>query len=93
MPFSPTTPRSCKNFDKVPFGASGIRQATVRIRKLVKLGTTTAASTMARQRSLTLNAAKYATGNPISKHSNVAVMAIRMVARNTVKNVSSNTST
>ena len=87
------TPRSCRNFDNVPFGASGIRHATVRMRKLVKLGTTTAASTMARQRSLTLNAAKYATGKPMSRHNNVAVIAIRTVARNTLKNVSSNTST
>ena len=87
------TPMSCKNLENVPLGASGIRHATVRMRKLVKLGTTTAAKTIARQRSLTLNAAKYATGKPINKHSSVAVMAMRTVARNTVKKVSSNTST
>ena len=47
---------------------------------------------MARHFSLTLNAAKYATGRPISRHSSVAVMAMRTVLRNTWKNVSSNTS-
>ena len=33
------------------------------------------------------------TGKPINKHSSVAVIAIRTVLRNTVKNVSSKTST
>ena len=56
-----------------PFGASGMRHAIVRMRKLVKLGTTTSASRMARHFSLTLKARKYATGNPISRHSTVAI--------------------
>ena len=49
---------SIKNLDNVPFGASGMRHATVRIKKLVKLGTTTAARMIAFHFSLTLNAAK-----------------------------------
>lgn len=57
----------------------------------MKLGTTTAASTMARHFSPTLNAAKYATGRPINRHNIVEMIAMRTVPRNTLKNVSSNT--
>ena len=49
------------------------------MRKLVKLGMTTAASSSARHFSLTLNARKYATGNPMTMHSIVAVTAMRIV--------------
>ncbi|CAB4532686.1 unannotated protein [freshwater metagenome] len=75
----------------MPLGASGIRHATVRIKKLVKLGTTTAARITAFHFSATLNAAKYATGNPIKTHKKVARTEIRKVARKVLKNVSSNT--
>ena len=69
-----------------------MRHATVRMRKLVKLGTTTAASTIAFHFSVTLNAAKYATGRPTIRHNSVAVIEMRSVALNVVKNVSSKTS-
>lgn len=59
-----------------PLGLSGMRQAIVRMRKLVKLGMTTKASRIARHFSLALNAMKYATGKPMSRHSSVAVTAI-----------------
>ena len=84
-------PKSISHFESVPFGASGIRHATVRIKKLVKLGTTTAARIIAFHFSATLNAAKYATGKPITTHMIVATMLIRKVALNVLKNVSSKT--
>lgn len=68
-----------------------MRHATVRIRKLVKLGTTTRANKIAFQRSATLKAAKYATGNPTNTHIAVAMSAIRRVALKVRKNVSSKT--
>ena len=83
---------SVSHFENVPLGANGMRHATVRMRNDVKLGTTIAARMMTRHRSLTLNAAKYATGRPIRTHSAVARIAIRSVARKTLKNVSSKTS-
>jgi endonuclease IV len=78
--------------DNSPFGASGIRHATVRIKNDVKLGMTTNAKMMVFHFSLTLKAAKYATGKPISKHINVAITEIRKVDLNVLKNVSSKTS-
>ena len=68
-----------------------MRHATVRMRKLVKLGTTTRASMTARHRSDTLKVAKYATGRPITTHRAVAMTAIRSVPLKTVKKVASKT--
>ncbi len=82
---------STSHFEKKPFGASGIRQATVRIRKLVKLGTTTNARMIAFHFSGTLKAAKYATGKPITKQPIVAMVDIRNVDLKTLKKVSSKT--
>ena len=81
----------CSHCENSPLADNGIRHATVRIRKLAKLGTMTRPSRMARHRSLTLNARKYDTGKPISRHSAVAVAAICRVPLNTLKNVSENT--
>ena len=92
MPLSPMRPRSINQRENSPLGASGIRQATVRMRNEVKLGITTRARMIARHFSPTLNAAKYATGRPITRHINVAITEIRNVALNVLKKVSSNTS-
>ena len=92
MPLGPIRLRCIRNFENVPFGASGMRHATVRMRKLVKLGTTTAARMIAFHFSLTLNAAKYATGRPMRRQSSVAITEMRNVALNVVKNVASKTS-
>ena len=92
MPLSPMRPRSISHRENSPLGASGMRQATVRMRNEVKLGTTTKARMTARHFSLTLNAAKYATGRPISRHINVAITEMRSVALNVLKKVSSKTS-
>ena len=80
-----------RNLDNEPLGANGMRHATVRMRKLVKLGTTTIARIAARHFSVTLNDAKYATGRPMTTHMTVAMTAILNVPLNTVKNVASNT--
>ena len=91
MPLLPINPVSTSHFESVPFGASGIRHATVRIKKLVKLGTTTAAKIMAFHFSATLKAVKYATGKPITTHIAVATTLMRSVALKVLKNVSSKT--
>ena len=69
----PRIPTSCSHLENSPLAASGIRQAKVRIRKLVKLGTTISASMIAFHFSVTLKTRKYATGNPKTKHSVVAI--------------------
>ena len=79
------SPQSCSHFENSPLAASGMRHARVRIRKLVKLGTMTSASRIARHFSRTLNARKYATGNPMTKHNVVAMTAILIVVLNTWK--------
>src|SRR6185436_2592000 len=85
-------PTSCSHFDTSPLAASGIRHASVRMRKLVKLGTTMSASMMDFHFSVTLKTRKYATGNPNTKHRNVARIEIFNVDLNTVKNVGVNAS-
>ena len=77
---------SCSHLENSPLADSGMRQAMVRMRKLVKLGTTTSASRIACHFSLTLNARKYATGKPIRKHNVVAKIEIFKRGLNTSKN-------
>src|SRR6185295_9348844 len=80
-------PTSCSHFDTSPFAASGMRHARVRIRKLVKLGTTISASMIDFHFSVTLKTRKYATGKPNKKQRNVARIEIFSVDLKTVKNV------
>src|SRR3954447_16603245 len=83
-------PTLCSHFDTSPLAASGMRQARVRIRKLVKLGTTTSANMIDFHFGDTLNTKKYATGKPNTKHSAVARSEIFRVDVKTVKNVGVN---
>ncbi len=83
-------PMSWSHRDSSPFAASGIRHASVRMRKLVKLGTMIMASRIPLHRSDTLKTRKYDTGKPITKQSSVARIEIRNVVSNTVKKVLSN---
>src|SRR4029079_16210748 len=85
-------PTSCSHFDTSPLAANGIRHASVRIRKLVKLGTTISASMIDFHFSVTLNTRKEATGNPNTKQRNVATIEIFSVDLKTVKNVGVNAS-
>ncbi len=62
------------------------------MRKLVKLGMTTIASSAALHFSLTLKARKYATGKPMTMHKVVAMIAILSVWRKVWKKVSSKAS-
>src|SRR3954453_24162685 len=83
-------PTSCSHFDTSPLAANGIRQARARMRKLVKLGTTTSANMIDFHLADTLNTKKYATGKPNTKHSAVARSEIFRVDLKTVKNVGVN---
>src|SRR3954447_13723822 len=83
-------PTSCSHFDTSPLAASGMRQANVRMRKLVKLGTTTNANMIDFHFADTLKTKKYATGKPNTKHSVVARIEIFRVDLKTVKNVGLN---
>src|SRR3954464_2499589 len=83
-------PTLCSHFDTSPLAASGMRHANVRMRKLVKLGTTTRANMIDFHLADTLNTRKYATGKPNTKHSVVARIEIFRVDLKTVKNVGLN---
>src|SRR3954453_13830332 len=83
-------PTLCSHFDTSPLAANGMRQAKVRMRKLVKLGTTTSANMIDFHLSDTLKTKKYATGKPNTKQSVVARIEIFSVDLKTVKNVGVN---
>ena len=83
------SPQSSSVLEIRPFGASTIRHASVRIRKLVKNGIASNASTMPLPR-WTLIASRYARGNAITRHSAVPSTVVRMPCMSTLKNVPPN---